>query len=1089
MPAGPRRVGRYVLEDVLGSGGMGAVYRALDPLLNRHVALKLLLPNPSHDEATRAEWSARMLREARAASAFAHPNVVAVYDVGIDEGAPFIAMELVSGRTLRSCIGDNDISIAQRIQWLIDIARALAEAHRVGIVHRDVKPDNILVTGHGVVKILDFGIARSVAIEGPSSARQLGTLTAEGTVLGTPRYMAPEQIRSEVIDGRTDQFAWGVVAFELLTGRSLWAPETEPLRVIASILTSEPPPPRTVAPAISEAVSEVVERALAKRAVDRFDDMDAVADALEDAGGAHATRPRTLRAHTSARRANSRGRGRSLRIVAVVAILALLIGVGGGLLTFARRPGRPPAVLEGVKGGLVGPFAVLPFENVTALPEDSWLRLGLAEALQTKLSSVRGFSLVAQTEGAPPVDAAAAQRLGARWIIVGSFQKVGDRIRVAARAETLTDPPVVLASTEQRGTLSDVFELQDAVAMAFAQKLDKDARTTPVTASPSRGTRSVAALEAIATGRSLLGAGQTVEAMRAFDRALRADPAYRDARVSLNRLRAESHHFLVKPDGTVVETISETLRGDPTTPWQLTTDSGTLSRAWDLDGTPLDIQRVSASGNQATFRVTVAPRENGEPRGIVYELESSSKDRSAQGLSVLFHSVAKNSSGEDTFIVQLPEGARAVAVVPTPVESHEHEGGTSIVIREARTAFAPYAWSVVHASDPATVKRFRDSRPAERAAWIVLADAKMSGHGWALDLARASDVADLCGLARGGALDRAKDVLARMREAHDDYGTFFLERAEFCVGSAEHDDRGVSAALEAAIAAPERPIQLIPEAYSDAIDWCLERKRVDDMARLVRLERRRAPWWHDGLFHQRLDPGDEERALRSIVLREPGNVAAVYDLALVQYDAKKYEQAEQSLRGVDEFLGGVYVADLRARLAVARGQPADAANELRKVVTYYPMTWAWVAHAVMFASAGRADEAFAFIVQQAPKTDYQLPLFWALRYVVGLLPHPSNYADRIVDIVSRAKEVTYGEPYRAERMIELMEAASLSLDPEGPVLMHRLCERLQSVVRQSPPEACGTACLGRIGSRLCRVRGLSANERAWAQEVCGVRCE
>src|SRR5260370_10810849 len=249
-----------------------------------------------------------MLREARAAAAFAHPNVVAVYDVGVDDGSPFIAMELVSGRTLRRSIGDATLSLFQRVGWLVASAGAVAAAHGAGLIQRDVKPDNILGTYEGRVKILDFGIAKVSAVE-LGVAQPAQTLTAEGMVLGTPQYMAPEQIRSEPLDGRADQFAWGVVAFELLTGRSLWAHGTQPMRLIASILMSVAPPPRSVAPSIPAAISAVGERALAKRAPDRFPDMDAVADALELASGVAVTQrgtaqggPATL---TSALRANA----------------------------------------------------------------------------------------------------------------------------------------------------------------------------------------------------------------------------------------------------------------------------------------------------------------------------------------------------------------------------------------------------------------------------------------------------------------------------------------------------------------------------------------------------------------------------------------------------------------------------------------------------------------------------------------------------------------------------------------------------------------------------------------------------------------
>jgi TolB-like protein/tetratricopeptide (TPR) repeat protein len=1068
---------------------MGAVYRALDPLLNRHVALKLLHPDPSHDVGTRAEWSARMLREARAAAAFAHPNVVAVYDVGVDDGAPFIAMELISGRTLRLCIGDSGIPLSQRVRWLVDVARALAAAHRAGIIHRDVKPENILVTDEGAVKILDFGVAKVSAGElGVTQPAQ--TLTAEGMILGTPQYMAPEQIRSEPLDGRVDQFAWGVVAFELLTGRSLWAHGTQPMRLIASILMSVAPPPRTVAPSIPAPVSAVVERALAKRAADRFADMDAVADALELALGATAKPRRT--AHvlpatpTPGSDAKARRRRTSLQ-VAAVALVALLAGAALGVVVLVRHRTRTTAETRSTASSAGRrSIGVIAFENLTRHSEDDWLRIGLADALEARLASVQGIEIV------PRASLGISQSGGkqtAEWLVSGSFQKIGDQIRIAARAARASEPSRIAASTEQRGTMAQIFDLQDSLALALAEKMQAGASPAVQKAIRESGTRNLEAFEAFTMGRTLLSVGRVPEAMRAFDHAVVADPEYRDARATLNRVRAESHHFLVQEDGTVVETISEVFKGDPGSAWELTTDSGTLTRAWDLEGNALRVDRVAASGNQATFHVIVGTREQESARGIVYELESSSKDKHLGGLSVLFHSVAKNSSGENIFIVQLPRGAQALSAIPTPEEVREDEGGTLLVLREARGAFVPMAWSVVHAAEKAVSERFRSEKPRERADWIASVDPRMARHGWSIDLARATDTWQVCSWAKSGQVDSARQLLAKMAAAVDPYGRFFMARGQFCVAAVSRDDRAAAAALEAAILADDRPAQLIPEAYLDAIDWCLERKRIDDLARLSRLEHRETPWWTDRLFHNRLTTGDPERMLRSILGRESGNVAASYDLALTLYEGKRYAEASEVLKNADEFLGGVYVADLRVRIAIARGQPDEAAAEVRKLVSYYPMTWAWIAHAVLLASAERADEAFAVVVEQAPKTEYEPPLFWALRYVVGVLPHASRYAERIADIVKKARETLYGQPYRLDRMIDLIEVASLSVDAEGPLLASLLFEKQKALLRDMSPEACNEACLRRLGSHLCRVRGLTLVQRSWVAATCGERCD
>jgi serine/threonine-protein kinase len=243
MPAVGDTIDRYVIESVLGEGGMGRVYRALDPRLGRRVALKVLLTE-GRSEQERAAAAARMLREARSVAAFSHPNVVAIHDVGEVDGNPFLAMEVVTGDTLRAYVGDPNLTNAHKLEWLIAVARGLGAAHRAGLVHRDIKPENVMVTTDGVVKILDFGIARRA--EEPVSAEaavatvptHLPSLTGEGMMIGTPQYMAPEQLQGERVDGRADQFAWGVLAWELFVGTLPWGATKSGAQLVAAVLAS-----------------------------------------------------------------------------------------------------------------------------------------------------------------------------------------------------------------------------------------------------------------------------------------------------------------------------------------------------------------------------------------------------------------------------------------------------------------------------------------------------------------------------------------------------------------------------------------------------------------------------------------------------------------------------------------------------------------------------------------------------------------------------------------------------------------------------------------------------------------------------------
>jgi serine/threonine protein kinase len=317
--------GRYRIEATLGEGGMGRVFAAWDTMLQRKVALKVL-----HAEGD-AESHARLLREARAAAALEHPNAVRVYDVGEVAGVSFLAMELLEGRVLRAFIGDGSVAVATKIRWLVDVARALDAAHKCGLVHRDVKPENVHVGSDGVVRVLDFGIARSVARDAI-----IGSITRDGVVLGTPRYMSPEQLTNEAFDGRADQFAWGVVAFELLAGKSPWAGD-EAVKVVAQIMGTTTPSLEAIA-RISAPVAKVVARATEKDPKLRFASMGDAGAALEGAitGAAMATTvaapslvptaPRTLPLR------RTRARGAALGLVAIAA------AAGAWAFTHAHAP-------------------------------------------------------------------------------------------------------------------------------------------------------------------------------------------------------------------------------------------------------------------------------------------------------------------------------------------------------------------------------------------------------------------------------------------------------------------------------------------------------------------------------------------------------------------------------------------------------------------------------------------------------------------------------------------------------------------------------------------------------------------------------
>jgi serine/threonine-protein kinase len=261
-----QRFDRYTVESLVGQGGWGQVFRAIDGKLRRRIALKVLRPE-------RASDAARFLREARAAAALSHPNVVSVFDVGEAEGRAFIAMELIEGRLLSEYVGNASASLGQKISWLLDIARALGAAHEANLVHRDVKPQNIIVTSGGAVKILDFGLAKRTAPAPlPSSGDSISAIshhTAVGKVVGTPKYMAPEQRAGAELDGRADQYGWGLMAYELLGGVSPTDAVDKP-RLLSEIV-----------PGFPFELAVVLLKTIAHRREDRYASMEDVVRAIE----------------------------------------------------------------------------------------------------------------------------------------------------------------------------------------------------------------------------------------------------------------------------------------------------------------------------------------------------------------------------------------------------------------------------------------------------------------------------------------------------------------------------------------------------------------------------------------------------------------------------------------------------------------------------------------------------------------------------------------------------------------------------------------------------------------------------------------
>ena len=258
--------GRYRLKRLIAKGGMAEVWEAFDDILGRPVAVKILLPHLAADESFRE----RFRREAIAAARLAHPNIVATFDTGTDDGITFIVMELVDGRTLREILNETGPMAPGRTVHLgAQVADALHYAHKAGVVHRDVKPANILICPDGRVKVADFGIAKAVEDAEPDRPNPAEALTSTGSIVGTAQYLSPEQVDGRTVDGRTDVYALGVVLYEMLCGRPPFSGETD-MAVALKHVTTDPLAPRQVRADIPRAIEEVVLRAMAKAPEARY---------------------------------------------------------------------------------------------------------------------------------------------------------------------------------------------------------------------------------------------------------------------------------------------------------------------------------------------------------------------------------------------------------------------------------------------------------------------------------------------------------------------------------------------------------------------------------------------------------------------------------------------------------------------------------------------------------------------------------------------------------------------------------------------------------------------------------------------------
>jgi TolB-like protein/tetratricopeptide (TPR) repeat protein len=502
----PNSIDRYRIDSRIGAGGMGEVYRATDPKLGRSVAIKTL-PARLAAEPARLE---RFEREARAASSLNHPNIVTVYDAGVSEGVPWIAMELVEGRTLRSAVADGPMPPDAVLRIAMQVADGLRRAHEAGIVHRDLKPENVMATSGGVVKILDFGVAKLTGADEPASETTETTqfLTAAGVVVGTPSYMSPEQVTGRPVDHRSDQFAFGVLLYEMLTGANPFQRAT-PAQMMAAIVESEPKPATALNPALPDRLAAVIARCMAKQPADRFADMREAAAAL---GAAPPSAPAGLR-----------------RRAGWIALAAIAASVVGASVAVGWRSGRPAQAAIPV-------VAVRPFKTLADASKE-YVGSGLSEEIRgqlSKISSIRLLSRGAVERYGDGDDRRLAAELGVGKVVGGTVRIENDRVRVSVQLTDAKTEQTIWAEQYDR-PIVDILGVESDVAVKIASALQTTLTTGERRRVGKRPTENAAAYELYLQARRI-GRGNLGSAGRAIgllQEAVRLDPKFAAAMAEL----------------------------------------------------------------------------------------------------------------------------------------------------------------------------------------------------------------------------------------------------------------------------------------------------------------------------------------------------------------------------------------------------------------------------------------------------------------------------------------------------------------------------------------------------------------------------
>jgi serine/threonine protein kinase/tetratricopeptide (TPR) repeat protein len=505
------RIGSYEILASIGAGGMGEVYRARDVKLNRQVAIKVLLPDLLTDPTRRRQF----LIEARAAAAINHPNVATIYTVGEADAGPFIAMELVDGKTLRALLGERRLPIAQALRLLAEIAAGMAKAHESNVVHRDLKPENILVTTDNHAKILDFGVARVIPRAGDSMAEpdlvETRSMSRQDVIVGTLTHMSPEQARGESVDARSDIFSFGVILYEMVTGQLPFRGRSR-VDILAAILNVEAVPPSRIVPEVPVELDRFVAKCLEKDPGARFQHTD---DLIVDLRKLQETKPADQAPPFAGR------------------------GASAGSASERRKR-----------------IVVLPFENLGP-PDDEFFASGMTEEIISRLAGVTGLGVISRTT-AMQYDKSGktikriGEELGVDFVLEGTVRWArgagrASRVRITPQLIRVSDDTHVWASRYER-VIDDIFQVQTDIAEHVTEQLDINLLQAEREELHTAPTRNLEAYQAYLKGlyyerpRGFLEERDRL-AVQMFQQAVELDPDFALAHAELAVAHAALYHY------------------------------------------------------------------------------------------------------------------------------------------------------------------------------------------------------------------------------------------------------------------------------------------------------------------------------------------------------------------------------------------------------------------------------------------------------------------------------------------------------------------------------------------------------------------